>query len=197
MSVTAEIHQFLINNSHSATFIFLSILLLSLFTEDLGIFLTISLSMKGYISPILGILAIIIGLFIGTMSLYYIGNKSKKIRYLRYRLLTNRFSRKLGHWIKTNVFIKLFIIRFIPGIRLIAYLLSGYFSIPTKTFIPVIVISSVAWAIISFSIYYSLSDIFIHTLEMHKWILVPIALASIVVIHHGFNKIIYRYFFKK
>ena len=185
-----------------------SIIFLSLLQEDLAIITGALLTSDNLLSLPLAIFAIFIGIAIGDLGLYFLGKtpitklpptdslssaswflklkyyNQLKLRAIRYRLLTNNSMRYMRNQLRYRTFLNLFIIRFIPGVRLIAYVLCGFLRISLYKFSLAIFLATAVWVAFVFVGVYQFggSEWFV---ESHnKWLIMPIAIAIMFVINY-------------
>ncbi|MEP3350406.1 MAG: DedA family protein [Marinomonas sp.] len=184
----AELQAFLAEGQSSNILLFFGIILLSYFLEDLAIVTAGTLAAQGSIMPTTALLAVFVGIATGDFLLYCLGRYGRKVRFLRYKALTNPSFKKLRARFHHNAFLNLFIIRFIPGLRSVGFTLSGFFSIPLFVFFCAVVSATAIWtAAIFYVIYYLGSQAWLQTTQ-YQWVLIPVAVAVFFIVNRLINK---------
>ena len=188
----AELQAWLTSGTTSLTLLCVGIVLLSYLLEDLAIATAATLSAHGDLPSSLALMSIFIGIATGDLGLYVLGRFSRKVRWLRYRALTNSsfkvVRQKLTQRAFLNLFLNLFLIRFIPGLRTIGFTLSGFLVIPLRVFFSAVLLATSIWTLVVFTLIYQLgSSVFMQVSEL-KWVLIPLAFALLFLMNRFLNK---------
>ena len=184
----AELQAFLTNGESSILLLSLGIILLSYLLEDLAIVTAATLATQGVLSPAVGLFAIFIGIATGDMGLYALGRYGRKVRFLRYKALTNRHFKVVRNRLHQGAFLNLFIIRFVPGLRSVGFTMSGFFSIPLPLFLCAVLSATALWtALIFLVIYYLGSQAWLQA-SQYQWLIIPIAIGVLFIINRVLNK---------
>ena len=192
MSTTESIQAWLHSGEESQLWLMLGIIALSYLLEDLAIVTAAGLATQTLIPPQYALLAIFIGIATGDLGLYYLGKSGRYFRGVRYKALTNRHFRALRIKLRKNAFSSLFMIRFIPGLRTIGFTLSGFFAIPLPAFLLAVISATALWTGVVFSaIYYLGTSAWVQTYE-YQWIVIPCAIALLLVGNRLMNKTYFR-----
>ena len=187
-TLISEFQTWLVSGSTSFALLSVGIVLLSYLLEDLAIATAAILSAQGSLPPSLALLAIFIGIVTGDLGLYILGSYTRKIRWLRYRALTNVSYKRVKRNLQQRAFLNLFIIRFIPGLRTIGFTLSGFLPIPLPLFLSAVLLASSIWTLLVFTLIYLLGSNMLMLLSEFKWGLIPVAFALLFFINRFINK---------
>lgn len=184
----SELQAWLVSGTTSFTMLSIGIVLLSYLLEDLAIATAATLSANGTLPPTLALMAIFIGIVTGDLGLYLLGGYARKIRWLRYRSLSNPSFKVVRRKLQQRAFVNLVIIRFIPGLRTIGFTLSGFLAIPLPLFLTAVLLASSVWTVLVFSLIYLLGSSVFMSLSEFKWGLIPVALALLFFMNRLLNK---------
>jgi membrane protein DedA with SNARE-associated domain len=187
-TLISEFQTWLVSGSASFALLSVGIVLLSYLLEDLAIATAAILSAQGSLPPSLALLAIFIGIVTGDLGLYILGSYTRKIRWLRYRALTNVSYKRVKRNLQQRAFLNLFIIRFIPGLRTIGFTLSGFLPVPLPLFLSAVLLASSIWTLLVFTLIYLLGSNVLMLLSEFKWGLIPVAFALLFFINRFLNK---------
>ena len=187
-TLISEFQTWLVSGSTSFALLSVGIVLLSYLLEDLAIATAAILSAQGSLPPSLALLAIFIGIVTGDLGLYILGSYTRRIRWLRYRALTNVSYKRVKRNLQQRAFLNLFIIRFIPGLRTIGFTLSGFLPVPLPLFLSAVLLASSIWTLLVFTLIYLLGSNMLMLLSEFKWGLIPVAFALLFFINRFINK---------
>ena len=187
-TLISEFQTWLVSGSASFALLSVGIVLLSYLLEDLAIATAAILSAQGSLPPSLALLAIFIGIVTGDLGLYILGSYTRKIRWLRYRALTNVSYKRVKRNLQQRAFLNLFIIRFIPGLRTIGFTLSGFLPVPLPLFLSAVLLASSIWTLLVFTLIYLLGSNVLMLLSEFKWGLIPVAFTLLFFINRFLNK---------
>ena len=187
-TLISEFQTWLVSGSASFALLSVGIVLLSYLLEDLAIATAATLSAQGSLPPTLALSAIFIGIVSGDLGLYILGGYARKIRWLRYRALTNTSFKLVKRKLQQRAFFNLFVIRFIPGLRTIGFTLSGFLAIPLPLFLTAVLLASSIWTVLVFSLIYFLGSSVFMSLSEFKWGLIPVAFALLFFTNRFLNK---------
>jgi membrane protein DedA with SNARE-associated domain len=187
-----ELQNLLLLGELSSLLLFSGIILLSYLLEDLAIVTAGTLASQDSISPLMALLAIFIGIASGDLALYCLGRYGRKIRFLRYKALTNPYFKILRTRLHQNAFINIFVIRFVPGLRSIGFTLSGFFSIQLSLFLCAVVSATAIWTTLVFGIIYYLgSQAWLQTAH-YQWLLIPFAIGVLFFVNRILNYSLFK-----
>ncbi|MCV2403679.1 DedA family protein [Marinomonas sp. C2222] len=190
--MVAELQAFLVNQGSSTLLLFLGIILLSYLLEDLAIVTAGTLAAQGAVSPSIALFAIFLGIASGDLGLYVLGRYGRKVRFLRYKALTNPHFKALRERLHKGAFVNLFIIRFVPGLRSVGFTLSGFFAIPLWLFLCAVILATSIWTVVIFSIIYSLGSQAWLQASQYQWMLIPIGIGILFVVNRVINKSLFK-----
>ncbi|WP_411988328.1 DedA family protein [Shewanella sp. YIC-542] len=171
--------------------LFLGIILLSYVLEDLAIVVAATLSVKQSIPTLVALLAIFIGIATGDIGLYLIGKVAKKVRFLRYPLFRYLRARRIQRKLHQKAFISLFIIRFIPGLRLVGFTLSGFLDVPKFKFFVAVLAATALWTTLVFGSLILLGNTQWFQ-NYHGWLLIPLGLCLMLLLNRFITQIFLR-----
>jgi membrane protein DedA with SNARE-associated domain len=183
-----ELQAFLAGGQSSTSLLFFGIILLSYLLEDLAIVTAATLAAQGSLQPSIALLAIFVGISTGDLGLYFLGRYGRKIRFLRYKALTNPYFKVVRTRLHRGAFMNLFIIRFLPGLRSVGFTMSGFFSISLPLFLCAVLSATALWTIIVFSVVYFLGSQAWLQATQYQWLLIPIAIALLFIVNRILNK---------
>ncbi len=184
----AELQAFLTNGESSILLLSLGIIFLSYLLEDLAIVTAATLATQDVLSPTVGLIAIFIGIATGDLGLYALGRYGRKVRFLRYKALTNKHFKTVRDRLHQGAFLNLFIIRFVPGLRSVGFTISGFFSIPLPLFLCAVLSATALWtALIFLVIYYLGSQAWLQAAQ-YQWLIIPLAISVLFIINRILNK---------
>lgn len=190
--MVAELQAFLVNQGSSTVLLFFGIILLSYLLEDLAIVTAGTLAAQGAVSPSVALFAIFLGIASGDLGLYVLGRYGRKVRFLRYKALTNPHFKALRARLHKGAFVNLFIIRFVPGLRSVGFTLSGFFAIPLWLFLCAVILATSIWTVVIFSIIYSLGSQAWLQASQYQWMLIPIGIGILFVVNRVINKSLFK-----
>jgi len=135
------------------------ILIVSTFVlEDAATIGAVGLSVAGAIDPLWGYIAVLSGIIIGDIGLYYIGCGAEKNKCIK-RKTAKYDLKKYREKIKKHSVIAILTSRFIPGARTPTYLAMGYFNISFILFFITAAVAVSVWTTALFWGLYFLGDI--------------------------------------
>lgn len=143
--------------------------------EDAAIISAALLSMNATISYLSGFIAIFIGIMSGDLFLYYLGASSHKLSWVK-KNLSSRKGQAICFHINEKAFLTIFVIRFIPGLRGVAYLACGALKLNIFTFIISVFVSSVIWCALLYGAILYLGDSSKLIDSPWRWSFIPILL---------------------
>lgn len=186
--LSAALQAWLTSGATSLTLLCVGIVLLSYLLEDLAIATAATLSAHGELPPVLALLSIFIGIVTGDIGLYVLGRYTRKVRWLRYRALSNSSFKVVRQKLTQRVFLNLFVIRFIPGVRTIGFTLSGFLTISLPLFLSAVLLATSIWTLVVFTLIYLLGSSVFMPLSGLKWGLIPLAFALLFFMNRFLNK---------
>ncbi|MGO2232620.1 hypothetical protein B6N13_09040 [Marinomonas sp. UCMA 3892] len=184
----AELQTWLTSANTSLTLLCVGIVLLSYLLEDLAIATAATLSANGDLLPSLALMSIFIGIATGDLGLYVLGRYAQKVRWLRYRALTNTSFKVIRQKLTQRAFANLFLIRFIPGLRTIGFTLSGFLAIPLPVFFSAVLLATSIWTLLVFTLIYQVGSHVFMSLSELKWLLIPVAFGLLFLMNRFLNK---------
>lgn len=188
LTLIAELQAWLTSGTTSLTLLCVGIVLLSYLLEDLAIATAATLSALGDMPSSLALMAIFIGIATGDLGLYVLGHYARKVRWLRYRALSNSSFKVVRKKLTQRAFLNLFLIRFIPGLRTIGFTLSGFLLIPLPVFFSAVLLATSIWTLVVFTLIYQIgSSVFMQVSEL-KWVLIPLVFGLLFLINRFLNK---------
>lgn len=113
-------------------------------SEDAALILGSQLVATHQSSPGTIVPALILGILIGDLGLYWLGSAARTNRRIR-RKIPLKAARKFKHWISGRETVVLFASRFMPGARLPTYVSFGFLGLSLTRFFIVMTIAAVLW----------------------------------------------------
>ncbi|QUX95068.1 hypothetical protein C0J08_06395 [Marinomonas sp. CT5] len=184
----AELQTWLTSGNTSLTLLCVGIVLLSYLLEDLAIATAATLSANGDLLPSLALMSIFIGIATGDLGLYVLGRYTRKVRWLRYRALSNSSFKVIRQKLTQRAFANLFLIRFIPGLRTIGFTLSGFLAISLPVFFSAVLLATSIWTLLVFTLIYQVGSHVFMSLSELKWLLIPVAFGLLFLMNRFLNK---------
>lgn len=129
--------------------LFIILIVATFVLEDAATIAAASLALLGKIAPFSAYIAVMIGIVLGDIGLYYGGFCSQKWRWLNQKMKKydlNKYQEK----VKEHAFMTIIISRFVPGTRLPVYLSMGYFNVPIEKFMIAVLIAVAGWTSLLF-----------------------------------------------
>lgn len=170
--------------------IFLLIILSSYILEDAAIVSAALFSSEGLISIPLSISAIFIGIASGDLALYLMGRYAERFTKVKHRLESSEYINALQSFLQKRPFLNIFFIRFLPGIRTVAYSFCGFWKIPLGKFLSAILLATSVWTALVFYAIYQLGTQSWLANSHAKWYLIPVIILVMILM----NKIVPKLF---
>ncbi len=124
--------------------LFFLLIIATFILEDAATIAAASVALLGEISPVSAYIAVMIGIVLGDIGLYYGGKFARKWAWLNTKI-SKYDVYKYETRIAKHAFMTIIISRFIPGTRLPVYLSMGYFNVPVATFMMAVLIAVAGW----------------------------------------------------
>lgn len=177
----------LINGSQNPLVLMLIIIVTSYILEDAAIIGAALLVADSSLSYTLGLVAIFIGIVSGDLILYYLGSLGHKITWV-HKKLTSKKGLAIQQRFNQRAFLSVFVIRFIPGLRGIGYLVCGALRVNVFLFLLSILLASAIWCALIYSAIYWLGDALWLTNSPWRWLMAPILLIILWSANNKINK---------
>jgi membrane protein DedA with SNARE-associated domain len=139
-TVTAALMPF----TDSPVAVFAAIMLATFILEDAATIAVGLLASQGVVDPTLALLALVVGTASGDLAIHGIGRIAER-HPLGRRLLGNDRMQRVEAWLRGNAVPALAGARFVPGLRLPVYLMSGFVRVPFGTCAAVVIGVSAVW----------------------------------------------------
>lgn len=139
-TVTAALMPF----TTSPAAVFVAIMLATFILEDAATVAVGLLASQGLVDPALALVALVVGTASGDLAIHGIGRLAEH-SWIGRRLLANPKVRRVEAWLQNNAVLALAGARFVPGLRLPVYLMSGIVRVPFTTCAAVVVGVSIIW----------------------------------------------------
>lgn len=180
------LQSMLADRTTSVAWLFIGIILLSYVLEDLAIVTAAILASQGNLPISWALLAIFIGIATGDLALYGVGRSGRRFRCVRLKLLKMPYFPMAKQRFETHLFLNLFIIRFVPGLRTVGFTLSGFMALPMSLFFGAVVTATALWSGLVFGIIYTFGQQAWLVATQYQWLLIPFALLGLF----GVNRLI-------
>lgn len=145
--------------------------------EDATTMLVGVLSADGFIHIPVALVSLYLGIILGDFGLYFLGYFASSHPWARRFVRHNRYER-ISSWLEERFEGAVFTSRFVPGLRLPTYTAAGFLKLPFKRFVPPVVIGTLIWTSLFFSVAYLFGNITANWLGVWRW---PVALGIIAV----------------
>jgi len=124
--------------------VFFAIMLATFILEDAATIAVGLLASQGAVDPTLALIALVVGTASGDLAIHGIGRIAERHPVGR-RLLANAKMQRVEAWLRGNAVPALAGARFVPGLRLPVYLMSGFVRVPFATCATVVIGVSAVW----------------------------------------------------
>ena len=154
--------------SHNPWLVAITIVSATLIHEDLATIAAGIVVADGIIGAEVALPALYIGILTGDLVLYSIG------RLIALHRFSNRFlSRKrlaaFKVWLHGRLMLGVFVVRFLPGLRVSAYVIFGFFAMPLKRFVASDCLATVIWTSGLFYLSYAFGTLTAQWLGYWRW----------------------------
>lgn len=139
-TVTAALMPF----TSSPAAVFVAIMVATFILEDAATVAVGLLASQGFVDPALALIALVVGTASGDLAIHGIGRLAEH-SWIGRRLLANGKVQRVEGWLRKNAVLALAGARFVPGLRLPVYLMSGIVRVPFTTCATVVIGVSVIW----------------------------------------------------
>jgi membrane protein DedA with SNARE-associated domain len=161
--------------------VFVAIMLATFILEDAATIAVGLLASQGAVDPTLALIALVVGTASGDLAIHGIGRIAERLPLGR-RLLAKARMQRVEAWLRGNAVPALAGARFVPGLRLPVYLMSGFVRVPFATCAGVVIGVSAVWTPALFIIGQKTGAASIAQLGVYGWaigaVLLAIALAG-------------------
>jgi membrane protein DedA with SNARE-associated domain len=99
---------------------------------------------EGAVDVYTGLPALLLGIILGDWGLYWLGRLAA-LNHSLARFLDRNKVETAKHWIDKRLILGIFVVRFIPGLRLSGYTAYGFFCVPFFRFALAVVIAVCVW----------------------------------------------------
>lgn len=161
----------------------LTIVAVSLISEDATTIGTALLVSQGMVDAVTGLVAINLGIIIGDSGLYGLGALGARVRRLK-RLVATRKVYRAKRWIGERLGAILLATRFMPGVRLPTYLACGFFGFNFPYFVTVLTVGAMLWTGLVFALILTAGRTILDMLGPWKWLGALVILALGILLPH-------------
>lgn len=154
----------------------LSLVLLAWIWEDASLISGALLAADQHIPPVYAAVAVFIGIFTGDLALYFIGIAAHRWRRLRAWTMMRPQFRRFQYRFKLKTFSNILLVRFIPGLRTVGFLLCGFCRVPLYKFISIMAFAGAVWIALIFTGVYQLGSAQWFESSPLKWLVGGVAL---------------------
>lgn len=145
--------------------------------EDLATVAAGILVAEGGSSIELALPTLYVGVMVGDLGLYAFGRLAARTRILS-RFADGGRYRAVKAWFDERVVAKVFVVRFVPGLRMSAYATYGFFAMPFRRFILWDMLAVTVWTTGLFYLSYTFGKLTAHWLGVLQW---PIIIGAAVI----------------
>jgi membrane protein DedA with SNARE-associated domain len=152
--------------------------------EDLATVVTGMLVADGVVNAWVALPSLYTGIVLGDIGLYWMGRLIAKNRLSKRLSRGRRFSR-LKVWLDERLVAGVFMVRFMPGLRMSAYTTYGFFAMPLRRFVISVVLAASIWTTALFLLSYKFAALTSHWLGVLRWpVLIVAVIVPLVVARH-------------
>lgn len=152
--------------------------------EDIATVVTGMLVADGTVSAMVALPALYVGIVLGDIGLYGMGRLIALNRLSRRVSQKRRFS-TLKVWLDERLVAGVFLVRFMPGLRMSAYTTYGFFAMPLARFVVSVVLAASIWTTGLFLLSYKFAAITAHWLGVLRWpVLIVAAIVPLMIARH-------------
>ena len=145
--------------------------------EDLATLAAGILVAEGGTSIEVALPTLYVGVMVGDLGLYAFGRFATRIPGLR-RFADGHRYRLLKAWFDERIVAKVFVVRFIPGLRMSGFATYGFFAIPFRRFLLWDMLAVTAWTTGLFYLSYTFGKLTAHWLGVLQW---PIIIGAAIL----------------
>ena len=170
----------LIQISSNPLLLSLLLIAVSWIWEDAAVIAGALLAVDENMSILLALSAVFIGITTGDLALYYLGRYAHRWRGLRGWIMLKPQSRYMSRRFHNKTLFNILMVRFIPGLRTLGFMLCGMWKISASRFIYAMTFAGVIWVGFVFTSVYKLGSAELFENSHWKWSLMLIALFMLV-----------------
>lgn len=145
--------------------------------EDLATVVTGMLVADGVVNGWVALPSLYAGIVLGDIGLYAMGVLIAQNR-LSKRLSRGRRFSKVKEWLDERLVAGVFMVRFMPGLRMSAYTTYGFFAMPLRRFVISVVLAASIWTTALFWLSYKFAALTSHWLGVLRW---PVLIVAMIV----------------
>lgn len=146
--------------------------------EDATTILVGVLAADGQVGVAEALLALYAGIVLGDFGLYALGRLAGGHRWAE-RLVEHDTVAPFRAWLETRLVFTVFVVRFVPGLRLPTYTASGFFKLPFRRFAITVVAATTIWTTLLFAASYFFGAVTADTLGIWR---LPLGLSVAVLL---------------
>lgn len=168
MNFSIFINHWILFASGNPIILILVIIIGTFVLEDATTIVVALTAASGQIGFGVALIALYIGIILGDLGLYTVGHltsyhhNAKKLAY-------HRRLEPLREWLHNNLYIAIFSVRFVPGLRLPTYTAAGFFHLSFKRYTATVIVATIVWTTILFNLTYYFGIVTKGTLGMWRW----------------------------
>ncbi len=152
--------------------------------EDLATVVTGMLVADGDIAVRVALPALYLGIVVGDIGLYGLGRLIATHRLSR-RFTSGRRFAAMKKWLDQRLVTGVFVVRFLPGLRLPAYTAYGFFAMSLQRFVVSVVFAAAIWTSGLFYLSYKFAALTQHWLGMLHWpVIIIAAIVPLMIVRH-------------
>lgn len=152
--------------------------------EDITTVVTGMLVADGVVGFGVALPSLYTGIVLGDIGLYGLGRMIALNRISRRIARGHRFS-ALKVWLDERLVAGVFLVRFLPGLRMPAYTTYGFFAMPLRRFIVSVIFAASIWTTGLFYMSYKFAAVTEHMLGVLRWpVLLVAAIVPLLAIRH-------------
>jgi len=170
--------------AHDPWFAAFAILSATLVNEDLATIAAGIAVADGMVGAGVALPSLYVGILIGDLAWYGVG-RLIALHHLPYKFLNARRLAAFKAWLHGRLMLGVFVVRFLPGLRLSAYIVFGFFAMPIRRFVASDALATIIWTTGLFSLSYEFGALTAQWLGFWRWPAILLALGvPILLIRH-------------
>ena len=170
--------------SHNPWLVAITIISATLIHEDLATIAAGIVVADGMVGAEVALPALYVGILTGDLALYSVGHLIALHRFSN-RLLNRKRLAAFKASLHGRLMLGVFVVRFLPGLRLSAYVIFGFFAMPLRRFIASDFLATIIWTTGLFYLSYTFGTLTAQWLGYWRWPAIVLAIGvPIFLIHH-------------
>jgi len=146
----------------------IAIILATFIVEDAATVFAAMQAADGSLSAALALVSLYVGVALGDLGVYGLGRAATLLPWVE-RHVPPRRQAVIRAWLNGNVFRAVLISRFLPGLRLPAYLTCGFIGVDLRQFLLAAVVGTVCWTSLLFGVSLRAGEALMEPVGAWRW----------------------------